>query len=102
MELPKSLKKLCSPALVYFIISMIGFVLLLLQNIGNSTKYHIGSFSTNVSSTILIFVLKFIYIIFWTWILNLLCKGGFSIISWLFILFPILLFFVVLGLLIIH
>ena len=82
MELPASLKKLCTPALVYFVISMFGVILLLFQNIGNTKSYTIGSYSARVPSTILFFVLKLIYIAFWTWILNLLCKGGFTGLSW--------------------
>jgi hypothetical protein len=98
MELPKSLKKLCSPALLYFALSMIGYILILFQNIGNKNKYIIGSYTIKVSNILLIFLFKFIYIVFWTWILNLLCKNGFSVLSWLFVLFPFLLFFVILGL----
>jgi hypothetical protein len=102
MELPPALKKLCTPALVYFIISIFGVILLLFQNIGNTKSYNIGSYSTRVPSTILMFALKLIYIIFWTWILNLLCKGGFTGLSWLLVLFPFILMFVVLGLVVIN
>jgi hypothetical protein len=42
--LPKSLKDLCTPAAVYFVISMIGLVAILLQNLGNTHSYHVGSF----------------------------------------------------------
>jgi hypothetical protein len=98
MELPNSLRKLCSPALLYFVISMIGFIMILIQNLGNTKKYTIGSFTVNVTSTFFVFIFKFLYIIFWTWILNLLCKSGFSVLSWLFVLFPFILFFVLLGL----
>ena len=33
---PKTLKELCTPAALYFIISIIGLVLVLLQNLGNT------------------------------------------------------------------
>jgi hypothetical protein len=49
---------------------------------------------------LLLFVVKLIYILFWTWILNLICKDGHSGISWLLVLVPfVLMFFVVLSLL---
>lgn len=102
MGLPVLLKKLCSPALLYFVISIIGIVLVMFQNIGNNNSYHIGSFSMQVPSTLMVFIMKIIYVIFWTWILNLLCKGGFSVLSWLFVLFPFILMFVVLGLVMIN
>jgi len=91
-------KKLCPPAMIYFVISIVGIILVMFQNIGNVKSYNIGSFSMVVPNTLMVFVLKFVYVIFWTWILNLLCKGGFTVLSWLFVLFPFILLFVVLGL----
>ena len=99
MAFPKKLKELCTPSLIYFVISMLALAIALLQNLGNSTSYTIGSFSCNVPSTILVFIVKLIYIFFWTWILNLICKDGHSGISWLLVLLPFILLFVLLGLL---
>lgn len=101
MAFPKKLRELCTPSLVYFVISMLALVIALLQNLGNSKSYTLGSFSCNVPSTILIFIVKLIYIFFWTWILNLICKDGHSGISWLLVLLPFVLLFVLLGLLMI-
>lgn len=89
--------KLCSPAYLYFVISMIGLVILVIQNLGNTNKYTIGSFSTIVPNTLFIFLLKLIYIAFWTWVLNYLCKIGFTNISWLLFLVPFIMFFVLIG-----
>jgi hypothetical protein len=72
------------------------------QNIGNTKSYHIGSFSMSVPNTLMVFIIKFVYVIFWTWLLNLLCKGGLSTLSWLLLLFPFILMFVVLGLIMIN
>lgn len=101
MAFPKKLKELCTPSLIYFVISMLALAIALLQNLGNSTSYTLGSFSCNVPSTILVFIVKLIYIFFWTWILNLICKDGHSGISWLLVLLPFILLFVLLGLLMI-
>jgi len=98
MTFPKSLKDLCSPALLYFVVSIFMLTISILQNLGNRKIYTLGSFSCNVPNTIIIFIIKFIYILFWTWILNLICKDGFTIISWLLVLFPFILLFVLLGL----
>ena len=99
---PKNLKELCTPSLVYFIISIISLVVVLLQNLGNTNSYHVGSFSCRVPNTAVIFIIKLIYILFWTWILNLICKDGHTEISWLLVLFPFILLFVIMGLLILN
>jgi hypothetical protein len=102
MSFPRSLKELCSPAALYFIISMLSLVMILLQNLGNSNSYHVGNFSCRVPSTTIVFIVKLIYILFWTWILNLICKDGHSGISWLLVLLPFILFFVLIGMIMIN
>ena len=102
MSFPRSVKELCSPAALYFIISMLSLVMILLQNLGNSNSYHVGNFSCRVPSTTIVFIVKLIYILFWTWILNLICKDGHSGISWLLVLLPFILFFVLIGMIMIN
>ena len=99
---PKSLKDLCKPASLYFIISMIGLVMVMFQNLGNINSYNMGNFSCRVPNTFLVFIVKFIYIIFWTYVLNLICKDGHVGISWLLVLLPFILLFVMMGLLMIN
>ena len=94
-------KNLCTPALFYLVISIITMVIIAFQNFGNERVYCIGYYSCPVSSVYLIFILKFIYIIFWTWVLNLICRAGLPIISWLLVLIPILLFFILITLMMI-
>ena len=101
MAFPKSFKELCSPALFYFVVSALSVVLILLQNLGNSGMYNIGCYSCQVPSTIMVFVVKMLYILFWTWILNLMCKDGHTGISWFLVLLPIILFFVIIGMVIV-
>lgn len=102
MAFPKSLKELCAPALFYFIISIISLILVLFQNLGNRNSYHIGNFSCKVPDTILVFIVKLIYILFWTWILNLICKDGHIGISWLLVLLPWILLFVIIGMIMLN
>jgi len=102
MAFPKSFKELCTPALVYFIISMVSLAIVFLQNIGNSNSYHVGSFSCRVPNTMVVFIVKVIYVLFWTWILNLICKDGHTGISWLLVLLPFILLFVIIGLLMLN
>ena len=99
---PKSLKELCTPAMLYFVISMLFLLFVILQNLGNNNSYNVGSFSCRVPNTALIFVMKFIYILFWTYVLNLICKDGHVGLSWLLVLLPWILLFVLIGLLMIN
>ena len=93
----KGLRNLCTPSYVYLVISAIALVVMMYQNMGNVDKYCLGSYSCNVSSTALIFVIKAIYILFWTWVLNLICKAGAPGVAWFVLLLPFILLFVILG-----
>ena len=97
-----TLKGLCTPATVYFVISIICMTLILFQNLGNTNSYNVGNFSCRVPNTMVVFIFKFIYIVFWTYILNLICKDGHEGISWLLVLLPWILLFVIIGLLMIN
>lgn len=99
---PRTLKQLCRPAALYFVISMIGLVLVIFQNLGNTDSYHIGDFSCRVPNTFLTFVIQFVYIVFWTYVLNLICKDGHVGVSWLLVLLPWLLLFVIIGMLMLN
>ncbi len=91
------LRKLCTPSYVYLVISSIALVVMIYQNLGNVDKYCIGSYTCNVSNTALIFVIKAVYILFWTWILNLMCNANASGIAWFLLLLPIIIMFILLS-----
>jgi len=97
MKLNNSIRKLCTPAYVYLVISVIAVIAMMIQNVGNSNKYCVGQFSCDVPSTAGVFVVKGIYITFWTFILNALCKAGYKQISWFMVLLPFILFFIIIG-----
>ena len=92
--------RLCPPSAIYFTISILILLCMFYQNINSNDPniYKVGVYSKPVSSIMFIFLIKFTYIVFWTYILNLFCKDGNQALSWLVILFPFLLSFVVLGL----
>jgi cbb3-type cytochrome oxidase subunit 3 len=102
MAFPKSLNQLCTPSYVYFIISTLALTFAAIQNLGNTQMYALGNFSCRVPSTIAVFILKLVYILFWTWILNLMCKDGQQTIAWLLVLLPFILLFVILGTVILY
>ena len=98
MAFPRKIKDLCTPAFVYFVLSIVGIIACIMQNLGNRNVYRLGSYSTRCNSTLSVFVAKIIYILFWTWILNLICRDGHSGIAWFLVLIPFLVIFVMLGL----
>ena len=102
MVFPRKLKELCTPAVIYLALSIIGLIATIVQNIGNRNTYILGSFSTRVPSTALVFIVKIIYILFWTWILNLICKDGHTEIAWVLVLIPFILLFVIMGLVMVN
>jgi len=91
------LKDLCTPASVYLVLSVIALVVMFLQNIGSENVYCLGVYNCDVSSVSLIFIIKILYILFWTWVLNLICRSGFPVVSWFLVLFPFILFFILIA-----
>lgn len=94
-----SLKRLCTPALVYIIISFIAILIMFFQNFGNRNIYCLGSYNCDVSNVSIIFIIKILYVLFWTWILSLICESGYKNVAWLLVLFPFILFFILIALL---
>jgi hypothetical protein len=97
MAFPTKLSQLCSPSYVYFIISALAIAISAVQNMGNNKKYTLGMFSCRVPSCIAVFMVKVIYILFWTWVLNLMCKDGHTGIAWFLVLLPFIMLFVIMG-----
>jgi len=102
MKIIDNIKKLCKPAYIYLVISVFGIIMSILQNIGNTNMYCIGNFSCKVGSTPLLFLSKLGYISLWTIILDSLCKAGYKDLSWFLVLIPFILFFILIGLLLIN
>jgi hypothetical protein len=67
----KSFSKLCAPAKLYFAIAVIAII------VGLFAKVELS-----------ILIVKLIFAFIWTWILGLLCKKGWSPLSWFLVLFP--------------
>jgi hypothetical protein len=99
MELLDTINKLCKPAYVYLVISVIGMIVLILQNMGNNGKYCVGTFNCNVPHNGLVFLGQGLYIALWTWVLHYICRKGYKNLSWVLVLLPFLGFFMtILGL----
>lgn len=70
---------ICSPALLYLILAVLGLI---------------GMYSHNFELTTIL--LKVLFIAVWTWFLNFLCTKGHTTISWIFVLLPFIVFFIML------
>ena len=97
----KGIGPLCTPAYVYLVISIIALIVMFSQNFGNRQVYCLGSYSCDVSNVAVIFIIKILYVLLWTWILNLICGAGAEGFAWFLVLLPFLFFFILLSLLMI-
>ena len=74
-----NISSFCLPSKIYFVLAVLSIIISLIV----STENFIMGF------------LHLLFVIFWTWILNLICKNGFSIISWILVLVPILIYLII-------
>jgi hypothetical protein len=74
------ISKLCTPALIYLILSIVSIISMFLS--GN---------------LILLIIGNVIFMVFWTWILNLICKEGYEVISWILVIVPIIIMLIIVS-----
>lgn len=100
MDLWKKFNSLCPPSQLYFLISIVTILSIFTQNYKTPYQYCIGIFKTSTEcNNLVFFLLKLIYVLIWTYILQLLCKNGYTTISWLLVLLPFIGMFILMGLL---
>lgn len=92
------IRNLCTPAHIYLVISVISILVIGMQNMGNENTYCLGSYSCYTKNKVTIFIMKILYVVFFTWILNILCKSGYETVSWVLVLLPFVLMFIMLSL----
>jgi len=73
MKFGKTFNELCTPAMVYFVISAVAILFALFSGIALAAV-----------------AMKAFFVVFWTYLLNLLCKKGFKSVSWFLVLLPYL------------
>lgn len=95
----KQYGSLCRPAQIYLLISLVAVLAMLFQNITEPHKYCVGPFKCQINfPNILMFIGKLAYIAVWTIVLNSLCKTGYKSLSWFFVLFPLMVFVLLISL----
>jgi hypothetical protein len=96
--LDKKVRALCTPAMIYLVISVVAVGLMMIQNVNApKDKYCVGSYECQLSEEsykIGFFLGKVVYLIFWTWVLNMMCDAGYKDIAWFFVILPIVGMFV--------
>ena len=87
----------CTPAKLYFIISVILLVISLYYDITRNDKDKIclGKLSCKLENKPVFYLLNVLFILLWAFVLNLLCRFGWSRLSWFLFLFP----YIILGIL---
>jgi len=96
------LRRMCTPATIYFVISLIFLIVMGVSNLNETDRLCLGDYSCYVGSNTMVFLLNAIYILFWTFILDMLCKNGYSSISWFILLLPFILSLVILAVVMIN
>ena len=89
-------QSLCTPAFIFFIISIISLFVMLFDNLENTNSYCFGNVSCKVANTSTIFIVEILFLVFWTWVLNFICSRGYANFAWFILLFPYILLFALL------
>lgn len=98
-SIKKTIETLCQPAYLYFVISIISMMIMMIQNLVEGANILcLGEYKCETSSVPLVFVGQALYILIWTKVLDMLCNKGLGSVSWFIVLFPYILMFIILGL----
>ena len=90
-----NIKSICLPAKIYLFFSLVLLLAMLKQNFNDSENvFCFGNYECYVENKWVLIASKILYIGFWTFVLNVLCNGGYKNLAWFFILFPVVLFFI--------
>lgn len=68
------LDKICTPAIVYLFLSILSILFAIYNN-----------------ASVLSILIKWIFVMFWTWILNYICNSGYTTVAWVLVLLPFIL-----------
>lgn len=102
MKLFNVFKQLCTPAQIYFAISFLSILTMMVQNIQDQNSYCCGLIKEKTPiNNVVYFAFKIVYVFVWTYLLNLLCKKGYKTISWVILLLPLIGMFILIGLVLI-
>lgn len=95
----KGFDKYCTPARIYLGISVIAITSIVIQNLlnKNNNELCIGMHKCSMEHKSLVLVFKILYMFFWAWLLNNLCKKGLKKLAWAILLIPFLLIAIIMA-----
>jgi len=93
------MNQFCTPAYVYLVVSLFFVIIVALQNHNfyENRVFCIGMYDCDNNNIAISVSLKLIFILFWTFFLNLLCKMGLSFVSWILVFLPWVIMLTILG-----
>ena len=86
MNVSATFKALCLPSKVYFVLAFVGILASVLSP---------SMFGGSVS--LIVHLIHLVYVLFWAWVLNLICKAGYKWLSWVLVLAPYILMFLIVS-----
>lgn len=78
-----NLKKMCMPSFVYIILSCLAIFITITFQI-------MTGMNCSIAMNSLLMTIQIMYTLFWAWILHLICKNGYSVVSWILVIAPII------------
>jgi len=95
MDVVNKVRSLCTPSFIFFVISVLSLFVMIFENIENTNRYCFGNVSCDVANTSMIFIVKILMIVVWTWLLEVLCSSGYEKVAWFILLLPYIIFLLV-------
>lgn len=74
--------KLCSPSLLFLVVSIVILVISFFQNISFRSSLSLGKVKNEIHMTAFVYLFVGIAIIFWTFLIDKMCKLGYKQVSW--------------------
>lgn len=100
MRILQKFRDLCRPAQIYLLFSLIGLIPLVFQNMNQGSILCVGNYECELGfPNVLVLLGNVGYMLIWTIILQSLCRTGYKQLSWFFVLIPFIMFFILIGLL---
>jgi hypothetical protein len=98
----KLFNSLCTPAQLYLGMSVLAVFTQCYQNVGNPNMFACGLMKASTPiNNIFYIAFEVLYVLGWTYLLNILCKKGYNQLSWLLVLLPFIAMFILIGLVIV-
>lgn len=77
----------CYPTIVYVIISVTFLLCIIYQNRYYPNVYCVGE-NCGLTNWTGIYLIKVVFILFWAWVLNILCANNHELIAWILVVVP--------------